>query len=117
LIKVKDSYNCDALSIAAAAAALGDQAWLQQNRAKILATRQRLTRGMRQLGFETVDSQANFTWNTHPKQPVKPLYEELKRQRILVRYMDYPGWGDGLRISVGTDAQIDTCLERLKALV
>ena len=117
LVKVKDSYNCDALSIAAATAALGDQPWLRQTRAKILATRQRLTAGMRNLGFVTVDSHANFTWNVHPEQPAKPLYEALKRDRILVRYMDYPGWGDGLRISVGTDAEIDACLDRLRALV
>lgn len=117
LTKVKDSYNCDALSIAAATAALGDQQWLAENRAKILATRRRLTAGMRELGFATVDSQANFTWNTHPEQPVKPLYERLKRDRILIRYMDYPGWGDGLRISVGTGGQIDACLERLRAIV
>jgi histidinol-phosphate aminotransferase len=115
--KVKDSYNCDALSIAAAAAAIDDQEWLAANRTKILATRRRLVRGMRDLGFVTVDSQANFVWNTHPHLPVKPLYEELKRQRILVRYMDYPGWGDGLRISVGTDAEIEACLQRLKTMV
>jgi len=72
---------------------------------------------MRSLGFETVDSQANFTWNTHPEQPAKPLYEELKQRGILVRYMDYPGWGDGLRISVGTDDQIDSCLEALKGIL
>ncbi len=117
LVKVKDSYNCDALSIAGAAAAIGDQAWRAENRAKILATRERLTRGMRELGFTTVDSQANFTWNTHPEQPLRPLYEGLKRHGILVRYMDYPGWGDGLRISVGTDEQIDACLDALASLV
>ena len=117
LAKVKDSYNCDALSIAAATAAIGDQQWLAENRAKILATRRRLLDGMRELGFTTVDSQANFTWNTHTEQPVKPLYERLKRDRILVRYMDYPGWGDGLRITVGTDEQIDACLERLRGIV
>jgi len=117
LIKVKDSYNCDALSIAAATAAIGDRQWLADNRAKILATRRRLVAGMRELGFVTVESQANFTWNTHPQRPVKPLYEQLKRQRILVRYMDYPGWGDGLRISVGTDEQIDACLACLGGMV
>ena len=117
LAKVKDSYNCDSLAIAAATAAIGEGPWLRQTRTKILATRQRLTAGMRALGFATVDSQANFTWNTHPEQPVKPLYERLKQDRVLVRYMDYPGWGDGLRISVGTDAQTDTCLERLQAMV
>ncbi len=117
LAKVKDSYNCDALSIAAATAAIGDQNWLAENRAKILATRDRLTAGMRKLGFTTVDSQANFTWSTHPEQPVEPLYERLKQDGILVRYMNYPGWGDGLRITVGTDEQIDACLQRLTAIV
>jgi histidinol-phosphate aminotransferase len=117
LEKVKDSYNCDALSIAVATAAIGDRAWLGQTRAKILATRRRLAEGMRKLGFVAVDSQANFTWNVHPEQSAKPLYEQLKSHRILVRYMDYPGWGDGLRISVGTDAEIEACLDRLATLV
>jgi len=117
LLKVKDSYNCDLLSIVGATAALGDQQWLRRTRAKILATRRRLTCAMRDLGFQVVDSQANFTWNTHPALPVKPLYERLKEQGILVRYMDYPGWGDGLRITVGTDEEVDICLERLKRLV
>ena len=88
----------------AATAAIGDQAWLADNRAKILATRRRLVAGMRELGFVTVDSQANFIWNTHPR-PARPgrSTRNSNAERILVRYMDYPGWGDGLRISVGTD--------------
>jgi histidinol-phosphate aminotransferase len=117
LTKVKDSYNCDALSIAAATAAIDDQAWLADNRAKILKTRARLVSEMRKLGFMTVDSQANFTWNVHSRLPAQPLYEQLKQRRVLVRYMNYPGWGDGLRVSVGTDAEIDQCLEILKAIV
>ena len=52
-----------------------------------------------------------------PKNVDAPLYEQLKDEGILVRYMDYPRWGDGLRISVGTDRQIETCLDRLKALM
>jgi histidinol-phosphate aminotransferase len=117
LIKVKDSYNCDSLAIAGATAAIGDQVWLADNRAKILATRRRLVAEMRSLGFVTVDSQSNFTWNTHPRLPVRPIYERLKRDRILVRYMNYAGWGDGLRISVGTDAEIDACIEKLRVIV
>lgn len=117
LVKVKDSYNCDTLAIAGATAALGDEAWLSQMRARILVTRRRLAEGMTRLGFEVVASQANFTWNTHPAQPVRPMFEELRRRCILVRYMDYPGWGDGLRISVGTDDQIDACLEALANIV
>jgi histidinol-phosphate aminotransferase len=117
LEKVKDSYNCDSLSIAAATAAIDDRAWLAENRRKVLETRDRLTEGMRGLGFDAVASQANFVWNTHPSQPVQPLYEQLKAQRILVRYMQYPRWGDGLRISVGTDEQVDACLAVLREML
>jgi len=110
MIKVQDSYSCDALSIAAAAAAIADDDWLAENRKKIIATKNRLTERMRSLGFDVPESSANFTWNTRQDIPVKPIYEHLKQNGILVRYMDYPGWGDGLRISVGTDEQIDRCL-------
>lgn len=116
-VKLKDSYNCDSLAIAAATAAIGDQAWLADNRAKILATRRRLVAEMRNLGFVATDSQSNFVWNTHPTVPVRPIYERLKRDHILVRYMNYPGWGDGLRISVGADQEIDTCLDKLKTIL
>ena len=117
MMKVKDSYNCDALSIAAAAAAISDDDWQQENRRKILAARKRLTERMRELGFGVPESHANFTWNTRNDLPVKPIYEHLKRNGILVRYMDYPGWGDGLRISVGTDEQTDRCVELIGANV
>jgi histidinol-phosphate aminotransferase len=116
-VKVKDSYNVDALAIAGATAAIDDQAWLVANRAQILKTRGRLAEGMRRLGFATVESQANFVWNPHPDVPLRPLYEQLKANGILVRYMDYSGWGDGLRISVGTDDQIDACLGLLKTMI
>jgi histidinol-phosphate aminotransferase len=117
LVKIKDSYNCDALSIAAATAAIDDQAWLADNRAKVLATRQRLTTGMRELGFDPTPSQANFVWCPHPNVPVKPLYEQLRANRVLVRYMNYEGWGDGLRISVGNDDQVDACLSLLRGMM
>ncbi len=117
LRKVKDSYNCDALAIAGATAAVDDRAWLADARAKILATRSRFVAALRELGFAVVDSQANFVWCTHPDRPARPIYEELKASGVLVRYMLYPDWGDGLRITVGTDAQIDACLAMLAAAV
>jgi len=113
LLKVKDSYNCDTLSIAGATGAIDDQKWLRENRTKIVATRGRLTEALEKLGFSVVPSQANFVWCTHSEQSAQPLYEALKREGILIRYMNYPGWGEGLRISVGTDAQIDACLSRI----
>ncbi len=117
LVKVKDSYNCDTLSIAGATAAIDDQTWLKDNRNRILATRRVLEQRMKSLGFDVTPSQANFVWCTHPTSPVRPLYEQLKAQRVLVRYMNYLGWGDGLRISIGTDEQNDAFFSLLKSMV
>jgi histidinol-phosphate aminotransferase len=116
LRKVKDSYNCDALSIAGATAAISDQQWFQENRRRVLATRVRMEERLRGIGFTVQPSQANFLWCTQPGRPLQPLYEKLKENRVLVRYMNYPDWGEGLRISVGTDEQIDACLTILKAM-
>jgi len=110
LAKIKDSYNCDAISIAAATAAIGCQDWLTENHAAMVATRQRLSRGLTELGFEVVPSQANFVWATHADGRHRDRYDFLKKHQILVRHMEFPDWGDGLRISVGTDEQIDACM-------
>ena len=72
-----------------------------------------MSQRLRELGFELTDSQANFVWCTHPTRDLKADYEALKKDKILVRYMPYDDWGDGLRISVGTDDQIDACLALL----
>ena len=117
LIKVKDSYNCDALSIAAATAAIDDQAWLAENRAQdprhARAARRRAARtGLRRRSPRRL----TLSGARIRRSPAKPLYEQLKAAHVLVRYMNYPGWGDGLRISVGTDEQIDACLSLLKSV-
>lgn len=122
--KVKDSYNCDSLALAAATAAIRDQDWMLQNTARVRHTRLRLASGLTELGFDVVPSQANFVWTTHPTRPHRDLYQALKERKILVRYMVYPevdwapgGTMDGLRITVGTDPQIDALLEALRAIV
>lgn len=117
LAKVKDSYNCDSLSIAGATAAVDDQAWLANNIAHVRSTREALTSGLRNLGFHVIPSQANFVWCEHPGRNSKEIYEHLKASRILVRYMEYPGWRAGLRISVGTNPQIDALLTLLGTIV
>jgi histidinol-phosphate aminotransferase len=116
LIKVKDSYNCDTLSLIGGAAALADQAYLSETRARILTTRRRLTDAVRALGYHVPESQANFVWCTGGP-PAAEIYEALKERKILVRLMRYPGHPDGLRITVGTDAEIDQLLENLRVLV
>jgi histidinol-phosphate aminotransferase len=117
LNKVKDSYNCDSLSIAGATAAIDDRAWFERTRGAILATRKRLTEELRGRGFECIDSQANFVWCRHAVQESKVLYQQLKAEGVLVRYMNYANWGDGLRISVGSDDQIDSLLAKLTPML
>ena len=116
LIKVKDSYNCDTLSLLGATAAILDQPHFQRNRDAILATRARLTEALRALGFRVGDSHANFVWCVnHPR--AEAIYSELKERRILVRLMKYEGHQPGLRISVGTDQEIDLLLDALRAIL
>ena len=116
LIKMKDSYNCDALSLAAAVAAIEDVDHLAANRTKILATRSRLASAMRGFGYHVPPSQANFVWCTGGP-PAAPVYEALKARRILVRLMRYPGIDDGLRITVGTDEEVDRLLTALRDIL
>lgn len=117
--KVKDSYNCNSLSLAAAIAALKDQEWMLANTNRIRATRDQLVLELRKLGFEAVDSQTNFVWCTHPDGEHERRYQELKQRKILVRYMKFSlqnGFLDGLRITVGTDAEIQQVLDAFRAI-
>ena len=121
--KVKDSYNCNTLSLAAAVAALDDEDCMRQNVDRIRSTRGRLSQSLRELGFHVVESQANFVWATHPNRNHRGIYETLKKRRILIRYMSFPVEHDkvqqnrdGLRITVGTDEDIDTFLDAMKGI-
>ncbi|MBL4883007.1 MAG: histidinol-phosphate transaminase [Planctomycetaceae bacterium] len=122
--KVKDSYNCNTLSIAAACAAISDQQWTQKDKDAICKTRTRLASSLTEFGFDVLPSQANFLWCTHKTGSHETLYEQLKDRKILVRYMKYPQAGpqsdqliDGLRITIGTDDQIDTLLTAIREIL
>lgn len=124
LRKMKDSYNCDTLSLVAATAAIEDQDWMRMNAAKIRTTRERLQSSLIELGFHIVPSQTNFVWATHPSGRHRAYYEALKSRKILVRYMSFPNvtWAtdqklDGLRITIGTDSEIDVLLAALREIV
>jgi len=116
LVKVKDSYNCDTLSLLGGAAALGDTEHLANTRAKIIATRTRLASSMRRLGYRVPDSQANFVW-CEEGPPAASVYAELKDRKILVRLMSYPGREPGLRITVGTDEEVDRLIDAMRAII
>ncbi len=115
LIKVKDSYNCDTLSLVGGAAALEDRDHLARTSSMVRATRARLASAMRGRGYRVPESQANFVWCTGGP-PARQAYEALKGRGILVRLMCYPGQADGLRITVGTDEEVDQLLAALRAI-
>ena len=117
LMKVKDSYNCDVLSIVAARAALEDQAWMQVNVARIRSERTHLTAELRSLAFTVLESQANFVLARPPRGDAAALYEKLKRRHILVRYFSRPRVDEYLRITVGTPEENGRLLAELNQLL
>jgi histidinol-phosphate aminotransferase len=106
MMKVKDSYNLNRLSLVAAGAALQDLPWMTRNARRIQRSRQRLTCALKRMGYQVYPSHANFVLARKPGQDLKPVYEELKRHKILVRYFDVPGLQDCLRVTVGTPKEI-----------
>lgn len=114
--KVRDSYNLDRMSIAAGTAALEDMAWMKRNAARIQRSRQRLANGLKRLGYQVYPSHTNFILARQRDKNLKPVYEELKRRKILVRYFDTPGLRDCLRITVGTPKELRAVLNELAAL-
>lgn len=113
LAKVKDSYNLSRASIAAGAAALEDIAVMHMHVERVARTRARLSDALRGMGYQVPPSQANFVLARWPGRDQRPVYEALKRRRILVRYFAVPELQDALRITVGTDAEIDSLLAAL----
>jgi len=117
LVKVKDSYNLGRPGIVAGEAALRDIAWMERNAARIRKTRERLVSCLPEVGFNPFPSQANFVLARRTGgKSARPSYEALKKRKILVRYFDTPRLRDCLRITVGTDAEIEALLSALREM-
>ena len=113
MAKVKDSYNCDALSVTAATAALEDQEHARRAWELVRAERARLSSELSGRGWKVIPSQANFLLATCPGGDGGAMYRGLKAKGILVRYFDKPGLADKVRITIGTPAQNDALLAAL----
>jgi histidinol-phosphate aminotransferase len=114
--KVKDSYNCDAVAVSAAAAALDDQDYARRTWEQVRAERTRLSEALRQRGWQVIPSQANFVLGTCPDGNAGAIYRALKDKGILVRFFDKPSLQDKLRITIGTARENDQLLAALAAL-
>ncbi len=113
MTKVKDSYNCDAISVMAGVAALQDQDYARKTWDHVRAERARLTSELASRGFQTLPSQANFILTTVPDSDGEKVYQALKSKGILVRWFDKTGLRDKVRITVGTRDENDQVLAAL----
>jgi histidinol-phosphate aminotransferase len=120
LVRVKDSFNSYPLgrpAQAGAIASLQDEAWFQQSRARVIEGRERLNRGLFRLGFEVLPSSANFVFARHPAQQGAALAAALRQRVVIVRHFSAPRISEYLRITVGTDGQIDLLLAALSDIL
>lgn len=108
--KVRDSYNLDRLAQASAKFALEQQEYFQAIWQRVCNTRTRLINSLRELDFFVFDSDANFVLASPQWMPAADLYTKLKEGKVLVRYFSHPRISDYVRISVGTDGEIDKLL-------
>ncbi len=109
-----NSYTMNLPSLVAGEAAVRDEAYFAETTQKIIATRERFKVEMRRLGFTFPDSKANFLFVRHEKIAARELFAELKEAKIFVRYFDQPRIDNYLRITIGTDEEMDKLLAFLE---
>ncbi len=112
-----NSYTLNPLTIAVGAAALKDDAYFKDITAKTIATRERMKKELKRLGFSFADSKTNFVFATHEKLPAEEIFKYLKEKNIYVRYWNKPRINNHLRISVGTDEEAKILINELEELL
>lgn len=117
LHKIRDSYNVNGLGQAAASATLGDLPYYRRNFRRLIATRERLSSELRALGFVVLPSQTNFIFARPPKFPAVDWLRKLRERRVLVRWFSAPETCDFLRITIGTDAEVDALLRAMRRIL
>jgi len=116
LERVKNSFNSypiDRLASAGAVAALEDTEYFEKTRQAVIETRSRMTAGLESLGFEVLPSAANFVFARHPSEDAASLAAALRERSIIVRHFRHARVDQFLRITVGTDEQVDLLLKGL----
>ncbi|MDO4323777.1 MAG: histidinol-phosphate transaminase [Lachnospiraceae bacterium] len=109
-----NSYTMNETSICLGTAAALDQEYFEETRQRIIATRERSKQELKTLGFSFADSQANFLFVTRESVPAKELFQALKAEGIYVRYFSKPRIDNYLRITIGTDEEMNALFAFLK---
>lgn len=114
---VKNSYNSytvDSLAMAAGTASINDKEYFEKTVSAVIATRERVIAELRRLGFTALDSQTNFIFATHETLNMRDYFEWLKTQKVFIRYFNLPRIDNHVRITVGTDEEMDIFLEKTR---
>jgi histidinol-phosphate aminotransferase len=115
--KIRDSYNVNGLGQIAAAATLASLPHYRRNFRRILLTRQHTTTALTHLGFHVFPSQTNFVLASPPRWPAADWLPALRARKILVRWFDTPELRGYLRITIGTDAEMQTLLAACREIL
>lgn len=117
---VKDSYNSypmDSIAIRTGIASIKDKEYFEDVVSKVIATRERVAGALKEMDFNVLDSSTNFLFATHPKHKAKDIFEYLKSRNIYVRYFNKPRIENYLRITIGTDEEMDAFLGAVKEYI
>lgn len=117
---VKFSFNSYTMNMPAqvlGVEAVRDEAYFEETCAKIVATRERVKGELRKLGFSFPESKTNFIFAAHERFAGEEIFKALKERKIYVRHWNKPRISDYLRITIGTDEQMDTLLAALKEIL
>ena len=112
-----NSYTMNMPSLVYGVEALKDDAYFKEITGRIIATRERAKIKLKELGFSFGDSMSNFIFATHSAVPAKKIFEALREQKIFVRYFNQPRIDNYLRITIGTDEEMDALFEALEKIV
>jgi histidinol-phosphate aminotransferase len=115
LFKVKDSYNLSRVAQAAGIAALDDLEYMRRNTERVIATRERVQSEFQAMALEFIPSRSNFILVR--VENAGEVKGGLMERGVLVRYFDTPDLRDFIRVSMGTDEDMDTFLEALRAVL
>ncbi len=112
-----NSYTMNRPTLALGIEALKDRAYFEEITGRIVSTRERVKGELKEWGFTFPDSMANFIFASHSRIPARQIFQALKERDIYVRYWDKPRISNSLRITVGTDAEMDSLLAFLREYI
>ena len=112
-----NSYTLDRIALAGALESFKDEGYFQDARQKVIATREKTALRLETMGFYIIPSKANFIFISHPSISAERLYQQLREKGILVRYFNKARIDNFLRVSIGTEEEMEHLIQRVTEIV